>query len=139
MPEPPKVKATAPDRTDLAWVNHAQADKQKEPERLEDTAKFLAGVITVSLTLFLTNRPKGLPSWTEDWYAAATIAWMTSALLGFFVLFPWRYRFNKDNPESIQSAYRKITKVKRTLLVLSLACLFLALGLAAYAYMDCRF
>lgn len=133
MPSPPKAAGRPPDHANDPWRQRVQEDIQKAPERLEETAKFLVGIISISLTIFLSDRPEGLAPWTAGWFVAATVWWLLSALLGFFVLFPWRYRFHEDSPEDIQRAYGRITRTKRRLLLGSLACFFVALGVGAYA------
>ncbi|MCO6491413.1 MAG: hypothetical protein J5I98_23550 [Phaeodactylibacter sp.] len=135
MPIPPKARASAASETEKSWVNHAQTDIQKEPERLEEAAKFLVGVISISLTIFISNRPEAIADWTSGWFIAATVIWMLSVVLSFFVLFPWRYKFNEDSPKDIKNAYRRISATKMLLLVLSLGCFFLALVLASYAFL----
>ena len=129
-----KSKGT-PSDTDKSWLAHAQKEKQEAPKRLEDTAKFLVAIISISLTVFIRKRPEGLADWTDGWFVFATVCWVVSALLSFFVLFPWRYSFNPDSPADIQRAYHRISTTKRTLLFLSLGCFLLALGVAAYAFM----
>lgn len=135
MSIPPKGKTTPLNEVDQSWINHVQSEIQKEPARLEETAKFLVGIIGVSLTLFITKRPEGLASWTSAWLIASSVIWMFSVLLSFFVLYPWRYSFNEASPEDIKRAYQKITRTKRRFLVLSLSCFFLALGIAVYAFL----
>lgn len=135
MYTPPKAKGIPPSKVDESWIEHVQADIQKQPERLEETAKYLTGIISISLTIFISNPPKGLAAWTSSWFTTATIIWMASAVLSIFVLFPWRYTLNEDSPEDIKRAYAKITKRKRRVLVLTLVAFLLALGLATYAFL----
>ena len=136
MSTPPKAKAGPPSEAEQSWVKHVQAEIQKEPQRLEETAKFLVGIISISLTIFLSKRPEGLAAWTGAWFVASAVIWMLSALLSFFVLYPWRYRFNEASPDDIRRAYGRITRAKRVLLVLSLGAYFLALGLGCYAFLG---
>ncbi len=136
MSTPPKASAKKPGADpDQSWKQHVLNDQQKAPERLEDTAKFLVGIISISLTIFISRQPEGLAHWTKGWFIAATLFWMLSALLSFFVFFPWRYSFHPESMPDIKRAYSKITTTKRTLLILSLGVYFVALGIAAYAYL----
>ena len=135
MSTPPKITGTPPSKLDESWRQHLQAEIQRQPERLEETAKFLSGIITISLTIFITNPARALAEWTSSWFTAAAILWMFSAMLSIFVLFPWRYKLNEDSAVDIKRAYAKITKRKRQILVLSLVAFLVALSLAAYAFL----
>ncbi|MEZ4957282.1 MAG: hypothetical protein R2825_27235 [Saprospiraceae bacterium] len=136
MTQPPTAKSTgAPTAADQSWLAHAQKEKQETPKRLEDTAQFLVAIISISLTVFISNRPEGLADWTGGCFVWATVFWVVSALLSFFVLFPWRYPFNPDSPADIQRAYGRISNTKRVLLLLSVGCFLLALGMASFAFM----
>ncbi len=135
MAKPTNTKGMPPSEAEESWIKHAQTEIQKEPARLEEVAKFLVGVVSISLTIFISKRPEGLADWTGAWFVTATVLWMLSVLLSFFVLYPLRYRFNEDSPDSIRKAYQKITNHKRMVLVLSLLSFFVALGLAAYAFL----
>ncbi len=136
MSTPPKAPAKQPSsENDQSWKEHVLSDQQKAPERLEDTAKFLVGIISISLTIFISQQPEGLALWTKSWFITATIFWMVSALLSFFVFFPWRYSFHPESIPDIKRAYKNITATKRILLVCSLVAYFVALGVASYAFL----
>ena len=132
MALPPKAKSSLPDPEDQSWIEHVQSDIQKAPERVENTAKYLVGIISISLSIFLSNRADKTVGWAHTGLVIAIAFWLLSALLGFFVLYPWRYSFNPDSPKDIRRAYRKITNTKKTLLVLSLVCFMVALVVACY-------
>ncbi len=138
MAIPPKIKGTQSDKSEVekSWELFVTEQKQKEAERLEDTAKFLVGIISISLTLFISNRPETYEAWLGNSFLIATALWMLSAMLCFFVLFPWRYSYRDDSPESIQSAYRKIAKVKRGILILGVIAFLIALGIASYEFVN---
>jgi len=120
MSEQQKVKGKAPSTQQSSWVAHAQSAQQKQPERLEETAKFLVGIISICLTIFITNPPDRLPGWAGHCFKVSTALWLASALLAFFVLYPRPYVFNPDVPAEIEAAFDKVTKHKRLLLQLSL-------------------
>lgn len=133
MPGPPKAQGSAPDKSNQSWLEHAQKEIQTEPARLEETAKFLVGIISISLTIFISKQPEGLAAWTKGYFIFSALVWMLATLLSFFVLYPWRYSFNPESPTDIQRAYQRITTTKRVLLTLSIALFLAALGLATYA------
>ncbi len=97
MSHPPTAKSKgAPSDHDKSWLAHAQKEKQEAPKRLEETAKFLVAIVSISLTVFISKRPEGLAAWTDKAFIGVAVIWMISVLLSFFVLFPWRYKFNPE-------------------------------------------
>ena len=119
-----------------SWLSHAQKEKLEAPKRLEETAKFLVAIISISLTIFISDRPEDMEPTTDKTFIWVAIIWMISVLLSFFVLFPWRYKFNPESVEDIERAYRKITNTKRWILMLSLVFYLVALGMAAFAFIN---
>jgi len=137
MSKPPIAKSKgAPTDHDKSWLAHAQKEKQEAPKRLEETAKFLVAIVSISLTVFISNRPEGLETWTDKAFSWVAVIWIISVLLSFFVLFPWRYSFNPESAEDIERAYRIISNAKWWLLVLSLAFYLLALGVGSFAFIG---
>ncbi len=132
----PKAQGKVPEESDTSWTTFALEEKQKEAERLEETAKFLVGIISISLTIFISNRPESYTAWAGQSFQFATALWMLSALFSFGVLFPWRYGFHEESPDSIQSAYQKIVRYKRWILIASVLFFLAALGIAAHAFAN---
>ena len=135
MSKPPiaKSKGTASE-ADKSWLAYAQKEKQETPKRLEDTAKFLVAIISISLTVFISKRPDVLADWTKTTFMGVALIWMASVLSSFLVMFPWRYKFNPDSAEDIRAAFRKISVVKRGFLFLSVALYLLGLMLGIWAF-----
>lgn len=128
--ETPKVvksKAASPDKE--SWYRFSLQEQQETPKRLEDAAKFLASMISVSLSIFLSVSGKdGLSnSGSSFGVILSLIFWIVSLLMSFFVLFPFRYKFSSDSVKSFQKTHQRIVKVKRILLIVSL--IFFALAL----------
>jgi len=130
------LKAQAPTEAELAWLAHAQAEQQKTPERIEETAKYIAGIVAISLTIFIDKRPDDLAEWTDDWLTTVAVVWGIATLLSLFVLLPWRYKYRKDNPASIEAAFKKVSKVKYITLWASVICFLVALGMAIFAFVK---
>ena len=131
---PPATSKGVPSAADQSWITHAQKEKQEAPKRLEEVAKFLVGIISISLTVFITKQPEGLGQSAKELLSGATIYWFVSIGLCFFVLFPWRYRFNPDSPTDIQRAFKLITDWKYFLLVFSVVAYLIALGMVGYVF-----
>lgn len=132
----PTAKSTPPTDSDKSWLTHAQKEKQEAPKRLEDIAKFLVGIISISLTFFISKRPEGLEATMTDKLAIATIIWFLAMGLSFLVLFPWRYRFDPESPEDIERAYGEITTWKYGFLVLSVAAYAVAMGIVGWVFIG---
>ncbi len=130
-----KIKGSPPSAGESSWLRHAESEIQSAPARLEETAKFLVGLISICLTIFITNPPSGLPEWTGLWFKVSTALWLASALFAFFVLYPTPYRFNPDAPEDIKATFDTITKYKRRRLQWSLVAFLLGLLVASVMFL----
>jgi len=112
-----------------SWWYFQLKEKQETPKRMEDAAKFLATMISVSLTVFLASAGKdglsasGIPISTS----ISLVLWFLSLIFAFLVLFPFRYRFAKDSVDSYCEAHAKIVRVKRGMLFCSVLFFFMAL------------
>lgn len=136
MPLPPKppLQGRPPTEHEISWVNHARTEQQNEPARHEETAKFLAGIISISLAIFIDNRPEDAPAWAQITTTIAALLWMVSALLAFAVLFPRRYRYHADSPDNIEDQWTRIASVKYRLLVASVVFFLIALALGVAVF-----
>lgn len=135
-PTPLRAQSSAPSDDDQKWLEHYREEQRNTPVRLEETAKYLAGIISISLTIFVDKRPANLQEWTQGTLTVAAVLWMLSALLSFAVLFPWRYRYREDSPADIRRAHRRIVRVKMALLVCSVALFLTALGIGVFAFVK---
>ena len=135
-PIPIRAKSTVPKDNDLVWIQHAKDEQRNAPGRIEETAKYLAGVISISLTIFIDKRPLTLQAWTQIPLSIAAVLWMMAALGSFTVLFPWRYTYREDSPSDIRRAYRRIVKVKMILLAISTVLFLAALSCGIFAFIK---
>lgn len=118
------------------WQTYLHTAKTKEPERLEDAAKFLSGMISISLTIFLKVNDKGmegLPQWVM---IATVVLWLLALTGAFFVFFPFSYPVSAESPRSIEAFHTKMVQRKRRLLLGSTVCFFLALVILGVAYLS---
>jgi membrane protein YdbS with pleckstrin-like domain len=126
--QPIKVTSEKPAPDTESWYQYMLKAKQDAPNRLEDAAKFLATMISLSLTLFLAICGGNAELVKHANFSAIKIAlviWIGALVVSFFVLFPWRYRYIENSAQSIQTTHQRIVRVKRILLFISLV-LFLA-------------
>ncbi len=118
-------KEPLPDSED--WYKHIGEEEHKTHERLEKTAQFLSSMIAISLTVFLTVTRSGdtlMACWAVK---VALLAWLSSLILAFLVLFPFRYRFIEGSVKSIKLAHAPIVRAKWVLLIISSSLFFGAL------------
>ena len=116
---PKGLKGRRPSEDELDWRRHTREDLQKVPERLEQTAKFLVGIIGICLTIFLTKRPEGLGTATPALFWWASACWLLAAIVSMGVMFPRRYTYWEDDLDSIMETHRKIRNWKWALLLAS--------------------
>ena len=123
-----KRKASFPKAADEQWQDYIRDNRAREGERLEDAAKFLSGMISISLAIFLQINREAFAALDDTiWPVLAIGLWLLSLGLAFFVFFPNRYTFHEASPGSIESFHRKMVRRKRRLLLGATACFFLAL------------
>ena len=129
-----KSKKSAPDTRN--WLEYTWREKQETPKRLEDAAKFLATMISISLTIFLAIGKTAFENYKGTFLLKLSIlTWVLSLLVSFFVLFPWRYRYFSESVKSIKEIHQNVVRDKYFLLIISL-CLFLsALSILTYLFL----
>lgn len=113
-----------------AWIAHIQELRFKTPERLEDAAKFLATMVSVSFTLFLGLVDfKALRSEAGyGWVQAAFVAVLLSLVLAFTVVFNFRTRLRiTDTLAGYERWHTRLVRRKLTLLVVAVLCFLFAL------------
>ncbi len=126
-PAPPETKS---------WFEYSWKLQQEVPNRLEDAAKFLATIISLTITIIITALDK-LFTWVASpiWLFAALVAWLVALLFAFLVLFPRKYAFHSKSIESIKTAQAKIIRTKQIRFILSTVLYFLPLLLLAILYL----
>lgn len=126
MSTPPST-GRAPTEEERSWVAHALKQQQEAPKHLEETAKFLAAIISLTLSLLLGLKPTEPTTWELAWLIFAAALLLLSGVLSFLVLFPWRYKVHPQSPSDIKKVWGKITATKRRLLVVASGIFLLAL------------
>ncbi len=129
-----RQKATLPNKEDEFWQTYFRDNKVKEPERLEDAAKFLSGMISISLTIFLKINDTAFDN-LPKWVMIFTISfWLISLAGSFLVFFPFQYPVHENAVRSIKDFHTNMVRRKRLLLLGSTVCFFLALGILGVTY-----
>jgi len=125
--KPKGVIAKPVEPAELSWLEHLWKTEQEIPNRIEDAAKFLATMVSVSFSVFLAVGKERITDTVDTEIQAAMVVWIVSLFFSFLVLFPFRYKIASDSVELIRKTHRKIAIVKRTLLTISLVLFLTAL------------
>ncbi len=135
MEEPKLLKSKKPGPDTQSWHEYIRKAEQETANRLEDAAKFLAVMVSVSLTLFLAIGKSSFEKYQDCLsIKVAVILWIGSLLFAFFVLFPCRYKYVSQSAQSIKDMSRRIARVKYWLLFASLVLYSGALGILAAVF-----
>ena len=136
MPENNIIKSRKPEPDTRSWYEYIWRQQQDTPERIEDAAKFMATMISVSLTIFLAIGKSTFESpEISCQIKIAIILWITSLICSFLVLFPWRYSYSSVSVKSVKKMHRKIVLVKYTLLIVCLVLFLIALSILAFLFL----
>jgi hypothetical protein len=129
------IKSEPPSPDTKSWYDYIYKAEQETPNRIEDAAKFLATMISVSLSIFLAIGKSGFEKYADSFpVKLSVVMWIASLLLSFIVLYPQKYRYSGESVESIKEMHRKIIRRKRFLLTASLLLFLTALCTLAYHF-----
>lgn len=136
MPENDIIKSKKPEPDTRSWYEYIWRQQQDTPARIEDAAKFMATMISVSLTVFLAIGKASLESpEISCQIKLAIILWIVSLICSFLVLFPWRYNYSSVSVKSVKKMHRKIVLVKYILLIVCLLLFLIALSILAFLFL----
>ncbi len=116
-----------------SWMKYAWEMKQKTPDRIEDAAKFLATMISISLSVFLALMRLDPALKQGGLEMIVPAIWIVSLIIALYVLYPRDYRHSSDSAASIESMTEDIIAKKRSrlfLAVVSFVAGFLVFGIA---------
>jgi hypothetical protein len=130
------IQATTVTAADKSWLEWQQKEKQESVKRLEDTAKFLSGISSLSLSILLgVNREALKQSSNNVGMKVALCCWLLSVVLTLIVVFPFRYKYASNSADSIRALFKRISHTKFLLLIFG-ALLYLAgLSIMVYLYL----
>ncbi|WP_282782625.1 hypothetical protein [Phaeodactylibacter xiamenensis] len=134
--EPPKIiAAKKTSEADQSWIKHQREVQQKTPERIEDAAKFLSGMISISLTIFLKLNPDGFKEMAGSGLLnTAVLLWIASLVFTFLVLFPAPYRYHDSSAASIRKMHKNVVRYKYGMLAAGAVLFLAALGVLVGLY-----
>jgi hypothetical protein len=90
-----------------AWRAFMLEQEQKTPERLEDVAKALSGMVSITLAIFLTIGRQEFENSPDVTIAIALIIWLVSLILSFLVVFPFPYSYSKQSAKTFINTHKR--------------------------------
>ncbi len=119
------------------WHEHLQQQQKETPARLEDAAKALTGIISITLAIFLSVGKDSFANSPGLAVQAALVLWLVSLLAAFAVVFPLPYKIKSGNTADFIKKHKSIVNTKYTLLVISVVFFLVALGLLVAKFFFC--
>ncbi|AXY77910.1 hypothetical protein D3H65_29690 [Paraflavitalea soli] len=141
---PIQIQATPARPTDSSWIDYQQKEKQESIKRLEETAKYLSGLSSLSLSIIVAVNGEALrqtmrsaPRYLEIGSSLknGVVCWLLSILLTLAVVFPFRYKYVENSADSIRQMNNKIGQVKFWLLVLGALLYIIGISRVTYLYL----
>lgn len=134
---PEVIQGQKPSPGTREWLEYFNDMIRKTPDRLEDAAKFLASMISISLAILLAFFKTGSapPPTSNGFIKISLVCWLLSLVLAFFVLFPFRYNCLSISTDQIKKKHKLIIRNKRYLLMAAASMFVLALLLLALPFL----
>ena len=132
---PPQLPTRPPSPEEEAWHSWRRTDEQDTPKRLEEAAKFCAGLYAVTYTILLGYDADALKNAPEHTMKLIALLWLVSLVAAFWVVFPMPYSFRSDSAVSIAAMHRRSVRFKYRALLLSAGLYLFALGILTWVYL----
>ncbi|MCP4130200.1 MAG: hypothetical protein GY754_04380 [bacterium] len=122
------VQGEKPPADRESWMDYSLKLQQESPNRIEDAAKFLATIISLTIMILFTA-PDKLKIYTIDPTRGmlALLCWLGALIFAFLTLFPKSYSFSSKSVNSIKETLGKITRIKKLMLAASMVFYFVPL------------
>lgn len=132
---PPIIPTRLASPEEEAWLEHQRQTRQETPARLEEAAKFVSGMISVTFAIFLAPNAEAFKGQEYDPLLIAAVGgWLLSLLAALWVIFPQRYRVADDSAQSIQRMHERVVRWKYAFLAAAVGLYLVALLLTAMVY-----
>jgi hypothetical protein len=133
--ELPEIKAVPATSEEKSWIDYQRTESQGTLKRLEETAKYLSGLSSISLTIILGPNHEIFKSLhNSGWLKVGIFSWLVSILLTLAVVFPFRYRYIGNSFSSIRNMHRKIARLKFVFLILGALLYLVGISVLAWLY-----
>jgi hypothetical protein len=136
MPQDKIIKSRKSSPDTKSWYEFFWREKQETPNRIEDAAKFLATMISISLTIFLAIGKTAFENVQNNFLVQLSVAfWILALLASFFVMFPWRYSYVSDSVKSMREVHQRVARNKYIILIMALVLFLFALSILSYLFL----
>lgn len=130
------IQATPTRPADMNWIEFQRKEKQETIKRLEEAAKYLSGISSLSLSVVLGVNRDALKGLSNDFELKGGICcWLLSIVLTLVVVFPFRYRYAENSAESIRMMHKKISNAKFLLLIAGALLYIAGISMLTYLYL----
>jgi Na+/melibiose symporter-like transporter len=134
--ELPPIKAEPATPEEISWIEHQRKESQGTLKRLEEVAKYLSGLSSVSLAVMLGPSSDIFKELRHTAGLKIGITcWLVSIIFTLIVVFPFRYRYASNSASSIREMYKKITSIKFTLLLFGTLFFLVGIVIVTYIYL----
>ena len=104
-----------------SWHEYSWKLQQEAPERIEDAAKFIATMISITLSIFFASLKNFQQSFANlNWLIFALICWLIALFCAFFVILPTKYKFVSKSADDIKRMLRSIVNTKKNVLMFTM-------------------
>jgi len=120
VPAPPDTKS---------WLEYSWKLQQDVPNRFEDASKFLATIISLTITIVITALDKlKLIICNTTVLFLVLVIWLFALGCAFMVLFPHKYSFHSKSVARIKEAQQNIIKKKKVYFLAAALLYFISLS-----------
>lgn len=131
-----EIRATAVTREELSWIEYQAKEKQETVKRYEETAKYLSGLSTLTLTILTGPNSDAFKFLSQLLlFKTGIVCWLASIACTLAVLFPFRYTYIKNSAKSIKDTYAKTARVKYFLLLFGTLFYVAGVTITVYLYL----
>jgi Ca2+/Na+ antiporter len=116
------------------WLAYLRQQREQTPQRLEEAAKFLSGMVSISFTIVAANIATQLAA-HQGLSIAMLLTWLLSLFFAFWVIFPKQYKVVSNAADSIKAMHQQSVSNKYKLLAISVVLFFIALSLLFLLYL----
>jgi hypothetical protein len=121
-----------------SWQEYFLKGKQAEISKIEETAKFMTGLLSIIIALFQLNADLFKDTSDSPAVGCAIAAWIFALIAAIFVLFPMSYPYNTNAISALPIVHESIVSRKRTILKVSAFCFIFGIILFSYNFINHR-
>jgi hypothetical protein len=131
-----EIQATTVSQDELTWVEYQAREKLETLKRYEETAKYLSGLSTITLTILTGPNNENFKLISHLLLLKiGIICWLASIVCTLAVLFPFRYSYIKNSAQSIKETHAKTARVKYLLLLSGTVFYLTGVSITVYLYL----